>query len=102
MFFTPTNTIRNLVDSVKDPIEPKAYKGVYSIPCSCDKLYISEIGRSMEKRFKEHSTDLKHNRHKNSALGENGYITGHHISLENAKVIARENNLFKRKIRGEI
>ena len=48
VFFTSPNTIRNLVDSLKDPIEPKAYKGVYTIPCSCDKLYIGEIWRSME------------------------------------------------------
>ena len=102
MFFTPPNTIRNLVDSLKDPIEPKAYKGVYSIPCSCDKLYIGETGHSMETRFKEHSADLRHNIHKKSTLVEHAHITGHHIYLENAKVIAREDNLFKRKIREKI
>ena len=72
VFFTPPNTIRNLVDSLKDLIEPKAYKGVYSIPCSCDKLYIGETGRSMETIFKEHSTNLRHNRHKNSPLAPYG------------------------------
>ena len=90
------------MDSLKDPIEPKAYKGVYSIPCSCDKLYIGETGRSMETRFKEHSADLRHDRHKKSALAEQAHITGHHICLENAKVIAREGNLLKRKIREKI
>ena len=35
VLFTPPNTIRNFVDSLKDPIDPRAYKGVYSIPCSC-------------------------------------------------------------------
>ena len=91
-----------MVDSLKDPIEPKAYKGFYSIPCSCDMLYIGETDRSMETRFKEHSTDLRHNRHKKSALPEHTHITRHHICLENAKVIAREDNLLKRKIREKI
>ena len=52
----------------------------------------------METRFKEHSADLRHNRHKKSTLAEHVHITG----LENANVIAREDNLFKRKIREKI
>ena len=65
-------------------------------------LYIGEIDRSMETRFKEHSADLRHNRHKKSDLVEHVHITGHHICLENAKVISREDNLLKRKIREKI
>ena len=94
-FFTPPNTIRNMVDSLKDPINPKTYKGVYSIPCSCEKLYIGETGRSMETRFKEHSAHLRHDRHKKSTLAEHSHLTGHQICLENAKVLAREDNLIK-------
>ena len=56
----------------------------------------------MEIRFKEHSADLRHNRSKKSALVEHAFITGHHICLENAKVIAREDNLVRRKIRENI
>ena len=56
----------------------------------------------METRFKEHSADLRHNRHKKLSLAEHAHITGHHICLENAKVIAREGNLLKRKIREKI
>ena len=44
VIFTPPNTIRKIVDSLKDPIDPSAYKGVYSIPCSCGKEYIGETG----------------------------------------------------------
>ena len=102
VLFTPPNTIRNYVDSLKDPIDPRAYKGVYSIPCSCGLSYIGETGRSMETRFKEHSADLRHDRHKKSALAEHAHLTKHHICLEDAKVIAREDNLTKRKIREKI
>ena len=56
----------------------------------------------METIFKEHNIDLRHNRHKKSTLVEHAHITGHHIYLENAKVIAREDNLFKRKIKEKI
>ena len=90
------------MDSLKDPVEPKAYKGVYCIPCSCNQLYIGETGRSMETRLKEHIADLRHNRYKKSPIAEHVFITGHHICLENAKVIAREDNLVKRKIREKI
>ena len=76
-FFTPPNTIRNMVNSLKDPINPKTYKGMYSIPCSCEKLYIGEIERSMETRFKEHSADLRHDRHKKSVLAEHSHLKSH-------------------------
>ena len=66
-----------MVDSLKDPINPCAYKGVKSIPYSCGKEYIGETGRSMRTRFKEHSVDIRHDRHKKSALIEHSHITKH-------------------------
>ena len=56
----------------------------------------------METIFKEHNVDLRHNRHKKSSLAEHAHITPHHICLENAKVISREDNLIKRKIKEKI
>lgn len=50
--FTPANTIRQLFNSVKDPINPNLQKGVYVIPCSCGKEYIGETGRSLNIRIK--------------------------------------------------
>ena len=91
-----------MVDSLKDPIEPKYFKGVYSIPCSCSKPYIGEMGRSIVTRLKEHEANLRYDRHKKSALAEHTHLTQHHICLENAKVIAREYNLTKQKIRENI
>ena len=40
--FTPPNTIRQLFNSVKYPINPDLQKGVYVIPSSCGKEYIGE------------------------------------------------------------
>ena len=91
-----------MVDSLKDPIEPKYFKDVYSIPCSRSKPYIGEIGRFIEIWPKEHEADLRHDRHKKSTLAEHAHLTQHHIYLENVEVIAREDNLTKQKIREKI
>jgi len=40
--FRPLNTIRSLLRSVKDPVDPKDMKGVYVIPCSCGTPYTGE------------------------------------------------------------
>ena len=77
VIFTPPNTIKKTVDSLKDPIEPGSYKGIYSIPCSCEIEYIGETGRSMKTRFKEHSAYIRHDRHKKSALAEHSHFTKH-------------------------
>ena len=102
VLFTPPNSIRKMVDSLKDPIEPTHFKGVYSIPCSCNKPYIGETGRSIGTRLKEHGADLRHDRYKRSALAEHAHLTQHQICLENAVVVAREDNIAKRKIREKI
>ena len=102
VLFTPPNSIRKMVDSLKDPIEPKYFKGVYSIPCSCSKPYIGETGRSIVTRLKEHEADLRHDRHKKFSLVEHAHLTQHHIYLENVEIIAREDNLTKQKIREKI
>ena len=67
VFFTPPNSIGKIVDSLKGPIEPTYFKGVYSIPCSCSKPYIGETKRSIVTRLKEHGANLRHDRHKRSA-----------------------------------
>ena len=74
------------------------HKGVYSIPCSCDKFYIDETGRSMKVRFKEHSADLTLNRIQKSALAAHSSKTSHHICLENANTIARVDHYERIKV----
>lgn len=45
--FKPLNTIRSSLRSVKDLVNPKDMKGVYSIPCSSGHPYFGEIERSI-------------------------------------------------------
>ena len=58
--FSPPNSLRNMLDKAKDPIDPKHKKGVYVIPCSCGRLYIGETGRSVQVRLKEHCAHIFH------------------------------------------
>jgi hypothetical protein len=98
MDFSPINTIRTMLDSTKDQIDPNLYKGVYAIPCSCGKVYIGETGRSMKVRFKEHGAHLKLNRVQKLALAEHSCTTSHHVCLEDARVVAKLDNYGKRKV----
>ena len=50
--FSLPNSVRNLLDKDKDPIDMKNHKGVYKIPCSCSEAYIGETGRSIETKLK--------------------------------------------------
>ena len=58
--FSPPNSLRNMLDKAKDPIDPKHNKCVYVIPGSCGILYINEIGCSVQVRLKEHCVDIFH------------------------------------------
>jgi len=56
--FNPLNTMRSSLRCVKDRVNPKDMKGVYSLPCSCGIPYIGETGRSINLCFQEHAADL--------------------------------------------
>ena len=88
-----------MLDSAKDPIEKKLLQGVYTIPCSCNKVYIGETSRSITTRLKEHGANIHHYRVKSSAVVEHSYNKKHHICLVKAEVLATIPHHFKRKIR---
>ena len=76
--------------SVKDSISQVRLKGVYKIERSCGKSYIGETGCSLQKSLKEHGVDIKHERARTSTLADHSSKTKHHLRLEDAKIIARE------------
>ena len=88
--FSTPGTIRQSMRSVKDDIDKHQLKGVYKIDCSCGKSYIGETGHSLQTRLKEHGADIKNGRSRTSALAEHSLKTKHHICLESASIIARE------------
>ena len=56
----------------------------------------------MKTRFKKHSADIRHDRHKNSALEKHSHLTKHQICLEKASVLTKEESLTKQKVRDKI
>ena len=100
--FKPLKTIKQNMRFVKDKIDPHKSKGIYKIECSCRKCYIGETGRSFQTRIKEHGSDIKNERIDTSALAEHSLKTRHHICLEDTKILATENHLFKRRVREAI
>ena len=84
----------------KDPTPKESQCGlVYHIKCqSCEHTYIGETGRNMGVRFKEHTT----RKNTNSAVKEHLEATNHRCSMENVKILEREENWYKRKIKEAI
>ncbi|KAK9744749.1 hypothetical protein QE152_g7569 [Popillia japonica] len=52
--FMPTQKFSSLLRQVKEQRDPLSTPGVYSIACSCDKVYIGTTGRSIPTRKKKH------------------------------------------------
>ena len=100
--FTTCGTIRQMMRLVKDNIDHQQLKGVYKIDCSCGKSYIGETWRSLKTRLKEHRADIKNGRSRTSVLVEHSSKTKHHVFLEDAKIIAREDHYQNWKMREAI
>ena len=84
------STIRSLLKSVTDPIDPHQFKGVYEIPYSCGKTYIGETGRSFQQRIKDHKYDLRLNHFHTSTLVEHAHKVKHQLCLEYTNILDRE------------
>jgi len=91
-----------MLDSAKDLIDLENHKGVYSIPCSCGKVYIGETGRSFGIRLKEHINDITRNRSEKSGLAEHACSSSHYICMEQAKLIHKEDHYLKRRVKEAI
>ena len=81
----------------KDKSEKDKQGGVvYSVKCSeCDQEYVEETARMLGTRFWEH-TDANH---PNSAIEEHTSATSHQYTLDDTKILVREDKWFPRKIR---
>ncbi len=66
-----SRTLRSHLTKVKDSISKSSI--VYSISCTCGKLYIGEQTRRLEKRVKEHQDACKRVDEKVSAIAEHAW-----------------------------
>ena len=95
VYFKGGKTIKNLLVSPKDKDNIKKKSNViYWFRCNkidCEEEYIGESSRTFEERYKEH---LK----APSPIHEHQNCTGHITSVENFKIIGREDHNMTRAI----
>ena len=65
-------TLRSHLAKVKDIISTES-SVLYSLPCSCGKVYLSEITRRWEQRLKEHQDACKRGDEKVSAIAKQAW-----------------------------
>ena len=91
---------------------------VYGIPCSnCEKLYVGETGRKLKVRISEHQKDVEKkekgvrtrseraedsNVYNKSAITDHVAETNHVPNFQKVKVLSRDDNDMRRKVRESI
>ncbi len=72
---------------------------MYSIPCSCGKVYIGETTRRLEQRVKEHQDACNRGDEKVSAIAEHAWQQHHPIKWEEVRVVDRASKNRELKIK---
>ncbi len=98
MYHKPANTLQGCTPKDKTPLEDKCGT-IYHITCDNDPTnrYISESKQSLRVRFKEHL-----NLEKPTGVGEHYMATGHSVSKNNIRVLSREQEWHRRKVKEAI
>ncbi|KAL0266587.1 UNVERIFIED_CONTAM: hypothetical protein PYX00_009089 [Menopon gallinae] len=87
--YTPTTKISQLLRNPKDPLDPKRFPGIYSIPCQCTKVYIGMTQRPIATRITEHERHLRLGHTDQSAVAEHSIQCDHNILFNQTQVKAR-------------
>ena len=97
--FKPDSWKASMMVGVKDAVEAGKRSGVvYEIECeTCDKMYIGETGRSIEKRVKEHRSQAKNGHAELSAVAEH-VLEGHCVKWD-PKILASATRTRERRIK---
>ena len=97
-YHKPINTLRSILVHPKDKTPKEQQAGtVYHIPCkSCPDTYIGETARLLATRMEEHK------KNNSSAINEHFTKTGHTINWADTKIIDRDSNTVRRKIKEAI
>jgi hypothetical protein len=70
---------------------------VYSIPCECSRSYISETGRPLTVRLREHRYSFKEGLLEKSKLAQHAYEENHNVDWDRARILLIERNSKLRK-----
>ena len=85
--FHPTNTLWQVLVRPKDPVL-KENRVIYQIPCSrCSQTYISQTGRILGQRLKEHQRAVRDRNTSISALADYVCSTGHQVDWNKAQIL---------------
>jgi hypothetical protein len=95
------DTIKERLNKVAPRRSKNTQQGViYQIPLSpCGKVYIGETGRTLNTRLCEHKSALKNLSAERSGVAEHCLTCLCTPNFEDAKILAKEENNYKRKIR---
>ena len=98
VYHKPINTLRSLLVHPKDTTPKFNRTGViYEVNCQdCNNTYVGETGRTLGKRLDEHK------RLTSSAIHEHTADTSHTMDWDNTRILGRESNIHRRKIREAI
>ena len=95
VYFKGDRTLKNILMSRKDKDEmAKKSSIIYSYCCGeigCDEEYVGESGRTFGERFKEHMKTP-------SPIFHHQSVSGHITSMDNFKILGREENNMARTI----
>lgn len=99
VYFKNDHTLEKLLRNKKDSDNIENLSNVvYSIKCTgCKKVYIGETGRRLKNRIYEHKRDCRIG-NLNTGLSQHSWKFDHVFDFDNIKILARENNTFKRRI----
>ena len=115
----PNSTLRQSLVHPKDKVDKLKNSGVvYEIPCrNCDSTYIGETKRNLGIRVSEHRRDVNQQEKKQftrstrkqstselnkSAVTDHCNTKNHLINWDNIKIVCKETNMFKRRVRESI
>ena len=97
-FLRPHRTLRQMLVRLKDHIPLQQRAGVvYRIPCgSCSKVYIGQMGRTMEHRLKKHKRALTSGNTAQSGVAEYGVDQMLEVNWKKAEVVDSHPNYHQR------
>lgn len=83
----------------KTPLELES-ENIYKLDCSCQKTYIGETNQYLKKRMYQHKYNIKIQNKSHSGVAEHIINNPSHIiDFDNVKILDKEKNATKRKIK---
>lgn len=79
--------------------DQKTKNCVYSVPCQCGREYIGETSRPLRVRLQEHKSNINNGETDRSKIAEHVWEHYHQIDWDEAKILAKEENTTRRKLK---